>query len=120
MKISRNKALLIATILVLSLIAFAGVALAQGPGDNDGQQNWLGQMQEWMGPQAWDEMIQHMNQIHGPEFTDEMIQEMNQDGGCHGAEGFGDMMGGDYEDMMGGDYNGMMGGSYGTMMGSAM
>ncbi|RME82673.1 MAG: hypothetical protein D6775_10300 [Caldilineae bacterium] len=78
---------------------------------------WLQQMQQWMGPEAWGEMIQHMTETHGAEFTGQMLQQMNE-GSCHGSDGFSDMMGGDYGDMMGQDMGSMMGGSYGSMMGS--
>ncbi len=114
----RNKVLAITTLFILSLVVFAGAVLAQGPDTNNpNDAGWLGHMQQWMGPEAWGEMIQHMTQIHGPEFTTEMLQKMDETGGCHGD--------GDYQDMMSGSHmgsymsGGMMRGAYRNMMNSA-
>jgi hypothetical protein len=104
-----KKIFAITTLFVLSLALFAGAALAQGPDNGKPGGGWPGPMQQWMGPEAWGEMIQHMTETHGPEFTTEMLQRMDETGGCHGE--------GDYDDMMDG---GMMGGAYGGMMGSGI
>lgn len=122
MKISRNKVLLIATILVLSFVVFVGAALAQGPGNDDGQNGWLQQMQEGMGTEAWGEMIQNMTQTHGAEFSDQMLQQMNESGGCHGQDGsedMGSMMGDSYGDMMGSSFGDMAGGTLGNRTGQS-
>ncbi len=127
---NRNKVLAITTLFVLSLVVFAGAALAQGPDTNNPNDGWIGQMQRWMGPEAWGEMIQHMTQTHGPEFTTEMLQKMGETGDCHEDGDFEDMMNGGHtgSDMnngmmsgghMGSDMGGgMMSDAYGTMMNS--
>ncbi len=115
MKISRNKILFITSLLILSFVVFAGAALAQGP-DGDNGKSMLQQMQEWLSPEDWGAMVQHMNDVHGPEFTDQMLQEMDESGSCHGGDGYEDMdsmMGDSYDNMMGDGYGGMMGGSSG-------
>lgn len=111
--------LVLVSVLAVSLLVFAGAALAQdeGTGAADGaEQTPVEWMQSWMGPEAWGEMIGHMTRIHGAEATGEMLQEMNETGSCHGS-GFmgnwngqgtwGTMMNG-VRDMMGG-FNGMGG-----------
>ncbi len=90
--------------LLLTLVLLLGVASTAfaHAGDTLGatgsnSQSHLQQMQEWMGPQAWGQMIQHMTQVHGPEATGQMLQQMNEGGTCHGAGPMGwtgGMMGG--------------------------
>ncbi|MCP4164285.1 MAG: hypothetical protein GY759_00135 [Chloroflexi bacterium] len=50
-----KKVLAITSLFVLSLVVFAGAALAQGPDNSNPNDGWLGQMQQWMGPEAWGE-----------------------------------------------------------------
>ncbi|OUC08738.1 hypothetical protein RY27_07135, partial [Litorilinea aerophila] len=75
--------LLLALVLLLGVAgtAFAHAGDTPGTTGNNGQSH-LQQMQEWMGPQAWGQMIQHMTQVHGPEATGQMLQQMNEGGPC--------------------------------------
>jgi hypothetical protein len=115
-----KKVLLIVSVLLVALLVFAGAALAQDTApEASGSEGLtpLQQMQEWMGPEGWGTMIQHMTRIHGAEATGAMLQEMNETGSCHGS-GFlgnwGEMMGnwngaGGWRGMMRG-FGGMGGG----------
>lgn len=106
MKTRSAKIIAVLSVFVLSVLLFTGAAFAHGNGpgtsvpNGDGPAvqapdgNWLQQMQEWMGPEAWGQMIQYMTQVHGGEFTGRMLQWMNETGGCHGN-------GGGYPGMMG-------------------
>lgn len=127
--VSRSKKLFVTvSVLMVALLVFAGAALAQDTEPNTpdtGEKTPVQQMQEWMGAEAWGEMIQHMTQIHGAEFTGQMLQQMNEEGSCHGnGDGFQGMMGnwngeGAWNTMMNG-FRGMMGGfsgASGGMMG---
>ncbi|MBW7940044.1 MAG: hypothetical protein H3C63_14935 [Candidatus Omnitrophica bacterium] len=113
---SRSKKLLVVlSVLAVSLLIFAGAALAQEPAptmsDAEGKTP-VQQTQEWMGAEAWGGMIQQMTRIHGAQATGEMIQEMNESGSCHG----GSVMG-TWGDMMG-NWNGE--GAWNTVMGGGM
>ncbi len=99
MKRSHKPLLVLLSVFLISLLLFAGTALAQEttPAGAPPAGGWLGQMQQWMdevhGPGSWGQMIQHMTQVHGPEATGEMLQWMNETGGCHGSgAGFPGMM----------------------------
>ncbi len=116
----------VVSVLVLSLTLFTGTALAHGSGPGEGTPQagpggWTQQMQEWMGPELWGEMIQRMTQIHGPEFTGQMVQWMNETGGCHGdaqASGIGgswDGMGNGFRGFQG--FRSMGSGIWGSVMG---
>jgi hypothetical protein len=88
-----TKWLMVVGIFTLSLMVFAGAALAQDDTTETPAaetQTQLERMQERMGPQAWAEMIAHMTDKHGPEFAAEMLERMEEKGGCHG-EGVGFM-----------------------------
>jgi len=127
MNVRRGKILLITSVLALLLALFAGAALAQEKGPNTATPetpaatsettngNWLQRMQEWMGPEAWDQMIQRMTQVHGAEFTGQMLQQMAEGGDCHGeGAGFSGMMGGSGQGFWSGmarGFGGMMGGA---------
>jgi hypothetical protein len=112
-----TKWLMVVGIFTLSLMVFAGAALAQ---DDAAEmpaaetpaaetQTRLERMQERMGPQAWAEMIAHMAEKHGPEFTAQMLERMEEEGGCHG-EGVGFM------GRMRGMHDGESEGLWGNMM----
>jgi hypothetical protein len=122
-----NKQLI--TVLALAFLAlylFSGNVLADAetPGDpseavvpNGTAQESSGSMMDWMGQEAWGEMIQHMTQVHGPELTGQMIQWMNsEDMPCDEAGGPGHMMGNGFGGMMGWRFNGNSGGR--SMMGN--
>jgi hypothetical protein len=89
-----TKWLMVVGIFTLSLMVFAGAALAQDDTTETPAaetQTRLERMQERMGPQAWAEMIAHMTDKHGADFTAEMLERMeSEEVGCHG-EGVGFM-----------------------------
>jgi len=94
-----TKWLMVVGIFTLSLMVFAGAALAQDDTTETPAtetpaaetQTRLERMQERMGPQAWAEMIAHMTEKHGAEFTAEMLERMeSEEVVCHG-EGAGFM-----------------------------
>lgn len=117
-----KKFLVIVSVMIVSLLVFAGAALAQEPDSNatnaEGETP-IQQMQKWMGAEGWGAMIQHMTDVHGAEATGEMLQEMNDGGSCHDGgfmANWGDMMGNWHGD---GAWNGMMNG-FRNMMGGGM
>ena len=111
----RIKQLAVVIVVVLAMLAVTAPAMAQEAGADPGAPattgaNWLQQMQEWTGPEAWGQMIQVMTQVHGAEATGQMLQQMSQNGGCHGVDG--DDQG--FSGMMQGNFHG-----FGAMMGGA-
>jgi len=117
-----KKLAVIVSVLAVSLLVFAGVSLAQGgtpptPSTPDSAVTTpLQQMQEWMGADAWGQMIQRMTQVHGAEATGQMLQHMNNGTGMMGANG-GGMMGGGFHTSGSGFWSNMMGGFQGMMGG---
>ena len=85
---SRSRKLILAlSLFAVSLLLFAGAALAQETepaAPEDEGKTRLELMQEWMGPEAWAAMVERMTQIHGAEFTGQMMERMAEEDGCPG------------------------------------
>ncbi len=83
---TRKTLLILVAVMALSLVIFAGSALAQDPTPTDepAAEGFLPQMQQRMeerfGAGAWGEMIARMTQIHGADFVGERMQQMNEEG----------------------------------------
>jgi len=98
-------------VMALLIIGIVGAAQAQTPDPNTtpaAPASRLQQMQEWMGADAWGQMIQHMTERMGAEVTGQMLQRMASGEDCHSdGQGHPKMM--DGRGMMGRAGRGMGG-----------
>lgn len=121
-----KKLAVVVTVLAVSLLVFAGASLAQGgtpptTTPDSAVTTPLQQMQEWMGADAWGQMIQRMTEVHGAEATGQMLQQMNSGTGTMGSSMIGThgggMMGGGFHTSGSGFWSNMMSGFQGMMDG---